>query len=70
LTISIHVWWEQLSQSGQERADLVGAYAELGLSRLIGLIRETVDSDDALAAWAEDARAGGAELMPSHALGA
>lgn len=70
LTVSIHVWWEQLSATGQQRADLVGAYTELGLSRLIGLVRETVDSDGALAAWADDARAGGAELRPSHALGA
>ena len=70
LTVSIHVWWEQLSTRGQQRADLVGAYAELGMSRLIGLIRESVDSDDALAAWAGDARSGGADLMASHALGA
>jgi F420-dependent oxidoreductase-like protein len=62
LAVSVHVWWEQLSAAGRSRAQLVADYAGLGLSRLIGLVRESVDSDEALAAWAEDARAGGAEL--------
>jgi len=35
----------------------VVAYSRLGLSRVIGMIRESVDSDDALALFAEDARA-------------
>jgi F420-dependent oxidoreductase-like protein len=70
LTVSIHVWWETLSQTGQRRVDMLGAYADLGLSRVIGMIRESVDSDDALAHWADDARAAGTELEPSTALGA
>jgi alkanesulfonate monooxygenase SsuD/methylene tetrahydromethanopterin reductase-like flavin-dependent oxidoreductase (luciferase family) len=70
LRVSIHVWWEQLTEPGQARIDLVGAYRELGLSRLIALIRGAADSDEALAAWAEDARAAGVEMADSHALGA
>jgi F420-dependent oxidoreductase-like protein len=70
LAVSVHVWQAQLADEGQPRVDLVGAYRELGVSRLIGLVRASVDSDDALAAWANDARAGGAELAESHALGA
>ena len=70
LTVSIHVWWESLSETGQRRVDMLGAYADQGLSRVIGMIRESVDSDDALAHWADDARAAGAELAPSTALGA
>jgi F420-dependent oxidoreductase-like protein len=70
LRVSIHVWWESLSESGQRRIDMLGAYAEQGLSRVIGMIRESVDSDDALAHWADDARVAGAELAPSTALGA
>ena len=70
LKVSVHVWWESLSESGKPRAGLVAAYRELGVSRLIGLIRESVSSDEALASWAEDARAGGAVLHESHALGA
>jgi F420-dependent oxidoreductase-like protein len=69
LTVSVHVWWESLSRTGQARVDMLGAYAEQGVSRVMGLIRETVSSDDALAHWADDARASGAELEPSTALG-
>jgi alkanesulfonate monooxygenase SsuD/methylene tetrahydromethanopterin reductase-like flavin-dependent oxidoreductase (luciferase family) len=70
LKVSVHVWWEQLPAAGAPRVDLVARYRELGVARLIGLVRESVDSDDALAAWADDARAGGAELLDTHALGA
>lgn len=70
LKVSVHLWWESLAEAGQRRVDLVGAYGDLGVSRLIGLIRDSVDSDDALAHWADDARNGGAELEPSTALGA
>ncbi len=70
LTVSVHVWWDQLSATGRERADLLGAYRELGISRVIGMIRESVDSDEALASYADDARAGGAELEDSLAIGA
>jgi len=70
LTVSAHVWWEQLeAQTGAQRADMVAAYRELGISRIIGLIRSSTDSDEALASWAEDARAGGAQLDDSVALG-
>jgi len=70
LSVSVHVWWESLSATGQQRVDMVGGYARLGISRVIGMIRESVESDDALAQWADDARAAGAELEPSTALGA
>jgi F420-dependent oxidoreductase-like protein len=70
LGISVHLWWESLSETGQRRVDLLGEYARLGLSRVIGMIRESVDSDDALAHFADDARTSGAELEPSTALGA
>ena len=70
LPVSVHVWWEALTDSGQARVDLLGAYREQGLSRLIALIRGSADSDEALAAWADDARAAGVELADSTALGA
>ena len=69
LRVSVHVWWESLRSPGQERADMVAEYARVGVSRVIGLIRDSVDSDEALAQWAEDARAGGANLEQSTALG-
>ncbi|CAN5678723.1 hypothetical protein BH23CHL7_BH23CHL7_24370 [soil metagenome] len=70
LRVSVHVWWESLPESGQARIDMLGAYADLGVSRVIALVRQSVDSDDALAAWADDARAAGVEMHDSHALGA
>ncbi|HEV3485234.1 MAG TPA: TIGR03560 family F420-dependent LLM class oxidoreductase [Vicinamibacterales bacterium] len=69
LLVSVHVWWESLARRGQQRIDMVGEYGRLGVSRVIGLVRDAVDSDDALAQWADDARAGGAELEQSTALG-
>ena len=69
LSLSVHLWWATLSETGQRRVDLLGEYAQLGVSRVIGMIRESVDSDDALAHFADDARAAGADLEPSTALG-
>ena len=69
LRVSVHVWWESLQTAGQERVDMVGRYARAGVSRVIALMRDSVNSDDALAKWAEDARAGGANLEQSTALG-
>jgi F420-dependent oxidoreductase-like protein len=69
LRISVHAWWESLQTTGEERVDMVGEYARLGVSRVIALIRQAVDSDDALAQWADDARAGGAALEQTTARG-
>jgi alkanesulfonate monooxygenase SsuD/methylene tetrahydromethanopterin reductase-like flavin-dependent oxidoreductase (luciferase family) len=70
LTVSVHVWWESLTEAGEGRAEMVAAYRDLGVSRLICMIRDSAQSDDALAAWADDCRAGGAEVGPSTAIGA
>ncbi|HSH21762.1 MAG TPA: TIGR03560 family F420-dependent LLM class oxidoreductase [Candidatus Caenarcaniphilales bacterium] len=70
LRVSVHVWWQQLGAPGPHRADLVAAYRDVGVSRLIALVRESADSDEALAAWADSAREGGAVLAESHAVGA
>jgi F420-dependent oxidoreductase-like protein len=70
LKVSVHVWWDNLPPAGHERVELLRQYAELGASRVIALVRDSADSDEALVAWAEDARAAGAEMMDSHALGA
>ena len=45
------------------------AYRELGISRVIGMIRGSAESNEALAAWAEDCRAGGASLADSVEIG-
>ena len=71
LNDSVHVWWESISAIDRaRRSDMLAEYRALGASRVIALIRDAVDGDEALASWAEDARAGGAELLDTHALGA
>jgi F420-dependent oxidoreductase-like protein len=62
LSVSVHTWWEQITESGAERADMLAGYREAGVDRVIGLVRDSVDSDEALERWAADARAAGAEL--------
>jgi alkanesulfonate monooxygenase SsuD/methylene tetrahydromethanopterin reductase-like flavin-dependent oxidoreductase (luciferase family) len=70
LAISVHVWHEDFSDAGEGRIRTLAEYAELGVSRVIGLVYASATSDEALAALAEDARAAGAELDVSTALGA
>jgi F420-dependent oxidoreductase-like protein len=62
LAISVHLWAEHIATSGQARVDRLGAYAQLGVSRAIGLIRSTTTDDEALPRFVEDARAAGLEL--------
>ena len=69
LSVSVHVWWERLSTAGQQRVDLLGRYAELGMSRVIGMVREAANGDQALADYADDARAAGVEMADSTAIG-
>jgi F420-dependent oxidoreductase-like protein len=62
LAVSVHLWAEHIATSGQARVDRLGAYAQLGVSRAIGLIRSTTTDDEALPRFVEDARAAGLEL--------
>jgi alkanesulfonate monooxygenase SsuD/methylene tetrahydromethanopterin reductase-like flavin-dependent oxidoreductase (luciferase family) len=62
LRVSAHIWWERLGPAGAQRRALVDGYRELGVSRIMTLVRDAADSDEALEAFAEDCRAAGAEL--------
>ena len=64
LAVSVHVWWgtPEWREPGERRSDLLRAYADLGVSRVIGLLQASADGDEALDALAEDARAAGVEL--------
>jgi F420-dependent oxidoreductase-like protein len=62
LAISVHVWGEHIRVGGQARVDRLGAYRELGVSRVMGLIGESATSDEILPALIEDARAASVEL--------
>jgi F420-dependent oxidoreductase-like protein len=67
LAISVHVWREmpEWSESGSARQALLAAYAELGVSRVMGLFHASVEGGEALEELAADARAAGLELAES-----
>ena len=62
LSVSVHVDTDRLAATGAARADLLGAYRAAGVRRVQAFIRASATSDDALEAFAADARASGAEL--------
>jgi F420-dependent oxidoreductase-like protein len=64
LTVSVHLSWEMPDwhEGGPARQALLAAYAELGMSRVIGLVQASADSDSAIEGLAADARAAGLEL--------
>ncbi len=64
LSVSVHVWWGTPGwrDTGEARRELLAAYDELGVSRVIGLLQASADSDDALDELATDARAADVEL--------
>jgi F420-dependent oxidoreductase-like protein len=62
LSVSVHVWWGDAPGAGQARVDRLGAYADLGVSRVMTLLRDSVDSDEPLERLAEDCRAAGVEV--------
>ena len=67
LAVSVHTWWGTPAwrEAGRERQGLLAGYAELGVSRVIGLLQASADSDDALESLAADADAAGLELEPA-----
>jgi F420-dependent oxidoreductase-like protein len=64
LSVSVHVWWGTGAwrDGGPARVELLRAYAALGVSRVIGLLQASADTDDALELLARDARVAGVEL--------
>jgi F420-dependent oxidoreductase-like protein len=62
LRLSVHIWWEHGNTPGAERVERISAYRDLGVDRIQCLIRDAVDSDEPLDAFAEDCRAAGVEL--------
>ncbi len=64
LAVSVHVWWgtPEWREAGDGRRRLLSDYAELGVSRVIGLLQASAESDDVLEKLADDARSAGIEL--------
>ena len=64
LAVSVHIWWgtPEWRTAGAARQQLLAAYRDVGVSRVIGLLQASAESDEALDELAADARAGGVEL--------
>ncbi|HEX2883501.1 MAG TPA: TIGR03560 family F420-dependent LLM class oxidoreductase [Candidatus Limnocylindria bacterium] len=64
LSLSVHAWWgtPEWTNPGPARQDLLRAYADLGVSRVMGLLQRSADADEALEELAADATAAGVEL--------
>ena len=64
LSVSLHAWWGDpaWSSSGDMRIAYLGELADLGISRVIGLLQASAASDEALPMLLEDARAAGVVL--------
>ncbi len=62
LRLSVNIGRPTFSQAGAPRIDLLGAYREVGIDRVMGLAPETTTDDAALVRLVEDARAAGATL--------
>jgi F420-dependent oxidoreductase-like protein len=64
LAVSLHAWWGEpaWAEPGPARVDYLRRLAELGLSRVIGLLQASADGDEPLELLAADARTAGLEL--------
>jgi F420-dependent oxidoreductase-like protein len=62
LAVSVHAWKADFGIAGAARVDLLAAYSELGVSRVIGLDEACTTTDEALESVAADARAAGVQL--------
>ena len=51
-----------IAEAGQARIDRLAGYRDAGVSRVMGLLRASAKTDEALASLAEDARAAGVAL--------
>lgn len=68
LALSVHIWSETFKVAGASRVDLLAAYREVGVSRVMGIDRTSTTNDEALEAIAQDARAAGVELAAQTGL--
>ena len=63
LALSVNIMRERLGGAGAKRQDLLAGYRALGVSRVMTLVRDCADSDEALESFAQDCRAAGADLV-------
>jgi F420-dependent oxidoreductase-like protein len=65
LRLSVNVSRYDISAAGQPRVDLLAAYREVGVDRVMGLLTESALSDEPLESLAADAREAGCTLHSS-----
>ena len=63
LRLSVNISRYVLGEPGAARVDLLSAYREVGVDRVMGLIQECAVSDEPLESLAADARAAGCALV-------
>jgi alkanesulfonate monooxygenase SsuD/methylene tetrahydromethanopterin reductase-like flavin-dependent oxidoreductase (luciferase family) len=61
LRVSVHIWWGHLERATSRR-DLIAAYREAGVHRVMGLVRKMAEDPDDVERFAEEVQAAGAEL--------
>ena len=62
LRISIHVNWADAARAGERRREMLAAYRDLGVARVMVFQRRAAKGDEALESLAEDVRAVGLPL--------
>ena len=62
LPVSVHLWSEDIRPVVPRGSTCSAAYRELGVRRVMGLVRDSATTDEALESLAEDARAAAVEI--------
>ncbi len=62
LSLSVNIWTETFRISGAQRVDLLAGHRDAGVDRVMGLLKDSARTDEALESLVEDARAAGLEL--------
>jgi alkanesulfonate monooxygenase SsuD/methylene tetrahydromethanopterin reductase-like flavin-dependent oxidoreductase (luciferase family) len=62
LRVSVFLWWGNVPPPGQERADWMATYRDLGVSRIMAWVKGMADSDAALELFSADVLAAGLDL--------
>jgi F420-dependent oxidoreductase-like protein len=62
LRLSVHIWSEHVARAGARRVERLAAYREVGVDRVMTIVRRSATSDQALESLAEDAREAGLDL--------
>jgi hypothetical protein len=51
-----------MAETGPRRVDRLAAFAELGITRVMGFVKSSADDDEALESLVADAREAGVEI--------